>query len=153
MSPDGVHPPLLGSSSWPVASRVETERCSCHGVLITAHGVAVPSQVGFPHLLRYCGYSESSPDVLIHYVVVEGQPKHPLEHLHFHCVKGRLMFLGRGPAFSAIEGDWANNGLVDLCLEIFCHFLITQDSGDMSPLEPRRVDSCSLRRRWCRRLT
>ncbi len=63
---------------------------------------------------------------------VEGQPK----HLHFHCVEGWLMFLGRGPAFSTIEGDWANNGLVDLCLEIFWHFLITQD-------EPRRVDSCS----------
>ncbi len=68
---------------------------------------------------------------------------HCVEHLHFHCVEGQLMFLGRGPTFSAIEGDWANYGLVDLCLEIFWHFLITQDSGDLSPLEPSRVDSCS----------
>ncbi len=112
-------------------------------LLVTAHGVAVPSQAGFPHHLRYCGYSESSPDVLIPYVVVEGQPKHPPEHLHFHCVEGQLMFLGRGPKFSAIEGNWANYGLVDLCLEIFWHFLSTQDSGDLSPLEPHRGDSCS----------
>ncbi len=52
------------------------------------------------------------------------------------------MFIGRGPTFSAIEGDWVNYGLVDLCLEIFWHFLITQDSGDLFPLEPRCVDSC-----------
>lgn len=81
------------------------ESCSCHGVLVTVHGVAVPFQAGFPHLLCYCGYSGSSPDNLIHCVVMEGQPKHPPEHLHFHRVEGQLMFLGRGPAFSAIEGN------------------------------------------------
>lgn len=53
--------------------------------------------------------------------------------------QGWLTFLGRTPTFSGIKGDWANNGLVDLCLKIFWYFPITQDSSDLSPLESCHV--------------
>ena len=119
--PQGVHPPLLGSSARSPAFRVHAERCLRYRTLVAADDVSEPTEPGLAHLVGDRCHAHCAPDVTIPHSVQPRQSQGPTEHAHLHNMERLHVFGSSGPALTSIERYGANDCLVDFGLKANRH--------------------------------
>lgn len=98
---DSIQPPFLRTTTGSISSRVISEGCFCHGVLVASSNVSVPLTVCFSHFVCNCCHSHPFSYMITLGMVKPCNTHGPMQHFHLHYMEDLLVLCRSWPTLWA----------------------------------------------------